>query len=288
MNILITGATGYLGSKLTNELLKSGHIIHCTIRDTVKINKQRLSKNTKIYEIEKIEINDIFRDNKIDCIIHCATNYGRGTKNNLLEMIDANIYFPLKILLAAKKYKVKYFINTDTALQSYVSEYSFTKKQFLNWLIFFSKDITVVNILLEHFYGPKDKESKFINYMINKLIKNKDISIPLTKGNQRRDFIYIDDVLSAYQCIIANLEKLDNKFNNISLGSNELISIKNLAIMIKDKCNNSKSTLKFGALPSRKSEQDSNADLTFITSLGWRKKYTLEKGIINTIELSKN
>ena len=288
MNILLTGATGYLGSKLKDELMKSEHIIHCTIRDIAKIHKHRFSKNIKIYDIRKIEINDIFEENKIDCIIHCATNYGRGSRNNFLEMMDSNIYFPLKILFAAKKYKVKYFINTDTALQPYVSEYSFTKKQFLNWLIFFSKDITVINILLEHFYGPKDKESKFVNYMINKLIKNKEISIPLTKGSQRRDFIYIEDVLSAYQCIISNLEKLNNKFNNIPLGTNELISIKHLAIMIKEKCNNNKSTLKFGALPSRENEQDSNADLTLITSLGWKKKYTLEEGITKTIRLSKH
>ena len=287
MHILITGATGYLGNKLVKELLLSGHQISCIVRNSSKLEEKAWLKDVKIFDVKNLKIINIFEGNNIECIIHCATSYGRDFED-LPKIIDANITFPLKILHASKKYGVKYFVNTDTALQAEVSEYSFTKKQFLNWLNFFSNDIKIINILLEHFYGPNDKDSKFINNMINRLKDNKNIKIPLTKGDQKRDFIYIDDVVSAYICIINNLPKFNKNFNNVPLGTNELISIKDLVLLIKDRCGNKRTVLDFGKIPSRVNEINSNADLALIKQLGWNQQYSLKDGISRTIKLTKS
>ena len=58
--------------------------------------------------------------------------------------------------------------------------------------VFFENGLCI-NIGLEHFYGPNDDDSKFVSYIIHNLL-NEVEKIDLTKGKQKRYFIYIDDV----------------------------------------------------------------------------------------------
>lgn len=61
-----------------------------------------------------------------------------------------------------------------------------------------NKQTKMINIKIEHMYGALDDENKFIYWLINKLKQNVE-KIDLTSGVQKRDFIYIDDIVSAYE-----------------------------------------------------------------------------------------
>ncbi len=75
------------------------------------------------------------------------------------------------------------------------------RKIFVEWLKYFSDRIKVVNLKLEHMYGPKDDDSKFVTWITNQMLNNIS-SIDLTEGTQKRDFIYIDDVVDAYMLML--------------------------------------------------------------------------------------
>jgi nucleoside-diphosphate-sugar epimerase len=89
------------------------------------------------------------------------------------------------------------------------------------------------NVVLEHFYGPGDDTSKFVTWVIRELLTNVD-HIDLTLGEQKRDFIYIDDVVSAFIAIIENESRFKKGFHQFEVGTNNLIEIRQFVNTVKN------------------------------------------------------
>jgi len=285
--ILLTGGTGYLGSKILKQLVDNGYniiLLKRSFSNPVRI-KEYINKIIS-YDIDLVPLERIFSENTVDTIVHCATNYGRG-ENDPLHVIEANLLLPLKLLELGKKYHVKSFINTDTILDKRINYYSLSKKQFKDWLIVYKQDYTCINVLLEHFYGAGDDATKFVTYIIHNLLKNVD-KIDLTKGEQRRDFIYIDDVVNAFEKIINSLDNFNQDFYEFEIGTNHPLSIKQFVELAKHLSGNKHTLLNFGALPYRENEvMNYNVNTSEISKLGWKCNSTVEEGLKKMIELEK-
>jgi nucleoside-diphosphate-sugar epimerase len=285
--ILLTGGTGYLGSKILKKLVDKGNniiLLKRSFSNPVRI--QEYINKIIIYDIDLIPLETIFRENNINTIIHCATNFGRD-ENDPLHVIEANLIFPLKLLELGKKYHIKYFINTDTILDKRINYYSLSKKQFKDWLFVYKQEYTCINVALEHFYGSGDDPTKFVTYIVRNLLKNVD-RIDLTKGEQKRDFIYIDDVVNAFVKIIKSLEKFSQDFYEFEVGTNSPISIKEFVELTKQLSGNQHTLLNFGAIPYRENEvMNYNVNTSEISKLGWKYTIPLEKGLKKMIESEK-
>jgi len=282
-SILLTGATGFLGSHLATRLLEEQYDVIIAKRsssDNFRI--KNIINDLKCYDVDEIEIDEVFTQ-KVDMIIHCATEYGRG-KSDITSMLEANLMLPLKLLECGKKNGVTCFINTDTVLDKYVGDYSFSKYQFKEWLKLKSKDIICINMALEHFYGPFDGKTKFISNIIDKLLHN-TLKIELTKGEQIRDFIYIDDIVSAYMTIIDNISTLSTGFHHYEIGTNHPITIKGCVELMKNISGNNSTLFNFGSIPYRENElMESLANTDKIRELGWKPQFSIEDGLRLTIE----
>lgn len=284
--ILITGVTGFLGSYLAEALLLKGCKVVALKRSTSSLRRiSRLASEIIFIDVETLDYDLFFqRFNSIDVIIHTATCYGRQ-QESVSDIFAANTEFPLRLLDAGARAGVKLFINTDTSLDKYLNIYALSKNHLLQWGKFFSmhKRIRFINFKLEHFYGPGDDPSKFATYIINSCLQNIP-ELKLTKGEQKRDFIYIDDVVSAYIIMLENDHKLNEAFTEVELGSGISISIKNFVEMVHHlSC--SHTSLNFGALPYREGEvMNSIADISVLSNLGWSCKYDLKTGLPIVIE----
>ena len=287
-NILITGATGFLGSNIIKELITENYNVIALKRsfsNTYRIDD--IADNINSYNIDQISLENIFAENKIDTIIHCATNYGRRDIEPL-SLIQANLTMPLQLLELGKKTRVNCFINTDTILDKRVSYYSLSKNQFREWLELYAKEMICLNVALEHFYGPYDDNTKFVSYIIESILNNAK-KIDLTEGEQERDFIYIDDVVDAFITIIKNIENLRKGFLRYEIGTGQSIKLKNFVKLVKSIVQNNDTVLNFGAIPYRENEvMSSKADITEICKLKWKPKYTLEEGLLRTISMEKD
>lgn len=283
--ILLTGATGYLGGYLSESFLNKDYKIIALALNKKEHYKFQNHKNVKLYYLDEISIEDIFKNENIDIIIHTATLYGRNNES-IISMQKANVEFPLKILLQAINH-AKLFVNTGTILQKNLNAYSLTKNHFEDWLSLYSDKIKCINLKLDHFYGPNDKSTKFIAWLIEQF-KNNVREINLTEGSQTRDFIYIDDVVSAFNTVVEKESRIPlGKLNTFEVGTNHKTSIKDMVLMIKKQIGNTTTKLNFGAIPYRKNEVlDYQLDTSGLHLLGWKPEYlTVGKGIQKVLEI---
>jgi CDP-paratose synthetase len=285
-NILLTGGTGFLGSHLIKPLINSGFSVILLKRTSSDI--RRIKEHIfqiKTYDIEKISLRDIFIENNIGMVIHCATDYGNKNTNNS-HLIQANILLPVTLLELAKEFKATRFINTDTILDAGNNAYALSKKQFNDWFQLYRDALCCINIRAEQFYGPDDDETKFITSVIKKLRQNAD-KIELTNGEQERGFTFIDDLTNAFLTIINATSDFKPGFNNYDVGTREKIKIKELVMLIKQNMGNTTTQLVFGAVPYRKNElMNYQLNIDEVTKLGWSSKISLAEGLMKTIKSS--
>ncbi len=285
--ILLSGATGFLGSHLLENFIKNGHKVIALVRSNSDLWRiKEFLPECRIYEIDKIPINKIFQESKIDLVVHTACSYGRSGES-LSSIIESNLNFGIQILETAVAHNVKTFINTDTLLPKDVNAYSLSKAQFADWLKFSSKDIQVINMRMEHMYGPKDDKNKFIPWLINKMISDKD-AIELTSGVQKRNFIYIEDILLAYNLVIQESNNLKN-YNDFDVASNHLIEVRYFVREIAKEIETRKGMdiqdrLNFGAKEYRENDiMQPEFDNEAIRELGWKPSVDYRQGINYTL-----
>ena len=239
--ILITGVTGFLGSYIANTLVEKGYdIIGLKRKGSDLFRIQNIVNKIDLINVDGLNFKNLFLAGPpISTIIHTATNYGRHNES-LSQINQTNVNFPIDLLDTASDHGLKVFLNTDTSLNKNLNSYTMTKYQFLNWGKFLSqkKNISFINFKVEHMYGPNDDVSKFSSYLIQSCIAHvKDL--PLTKGEQMRDFIHVADVVSAYLTVLKKVKTLGNGFHQYELGSGKAISIKDFSELVK-KLTNSK------------------------------------------------
>lgn len=278
--ILLTGATGYLGTHLAEHFLNKGYRIIALALNRSEQFKFDGHENVSVYYLNETKVTDIFDAEKVDIVIHTATLYGRCGEQDI-DMLKVNVEFPLTVLTAAAKHKTELFVNTDTILVKNINSYALTKAIFADWLSMYADKIKCVDMKLDHFYGPNDKPVKFIAWLTEQF-KNNVPEINLTEGSQTRDFIYIDDVVSAFDCVISHADKIPfDRLAVFEVGTNVKTSIKDLVWMIKKIMGNTVTRLNFGAVPYRKNEVlDYEINTLPLRMLGWKTCVKLKDGLM--------
>lgn len=291
MKILITGATGFLGSHLLPELIKKNHEIIIVKRSSS--NPWRIGNYLallKTYDSDTTAIEDIFRENKIEAILHLATDYGKSNNNNSTQMIQCNIELPTRLLKMATIYKSRVFINTHTSASAN-SEYTFysaSKNAFLEIIDYFAlnSDLKCINMQIENMYGEKGDNRNLISDILESIVNKKEI--PTSEGKQKRDFIYVKDVVNAYLRALDALESITENLSEFEIGTGKSISLREFVDTV-EKIAGCEIKVNWGALPYRKNEIfDSKANsIPAQKLLHWEPLTSLEEGLRKTIHWYK-
>ena len=294
MKICILGGTGYLGNKIIKSLLDLNNEIICVYRYNSKSNlKYKNETNVNYIVSDYVVLRELFSNNSFDCIINASCTYLRNSRID--DVVESNLIFPMRILsLAVENYyginsefnyyskndkhneKQLRFISIGTGLPDDFNIYTYTKKQFNKMGHFFSKEygLEFINVELENYFGENEPKNRFLPSVIEKLKNNEDI--PLTQGEQLRDFIYVKDVINAIMLLVN--KKDVPPYLDIPLGSGQAPSIKELITYIKE-IMHSKSELQFGKVPLRPNEPSSYANLAMYHMLGGKIEYSWQDGI---------
>lgn len=287
-SILLTGATGFLGSNLLKSFLSKGYKVVISKRSFSSISRiDGYLASVSYFDVDQVPVSDVFENYDIDVVVHTACSYGRRGED-VSELVKANVQFGLELIEAAIRKGVKTFVNTDSLLAKEVSPYSLSKSHFKEWLVQFTDKIQVINFRIEHMYGPGDDTRKFVPWLINQML-SEDQTIGLTSGLQQRDFIHIDDIVSAYNLVISKSDLMGN-WNEYDLGSGSLTTVKDFVTALAKALEVHKSLsivprLMFGQVPYRENEvMEPIVDIKALLHLGWKPEVSVFEGIKGIIE----
>jgi UDP-glucose 4-epimerase len=309
MKILITGGMGFVGSHLTEELLKNKHEIIVVTKSQKKRNN--LKKIVKQVILEQIDITNFgkiekcLKKHKPDVIIHLAgeTSHSKSFENPLKD-IDSNAKSTLFLLEKIREMKLECkfilgstFIVVGKPKKLPVNENSscnpttiygvnrLTSEQYCK-IYHEVYGMDTISFRITNSFGPREQiipKKNAVNFLIYQAFKGEKITI-FNDGEFFRDLIYISDVVSAIKIIM----KKGKSGELYWISSNKKIWFKNLGKILK-KITNSK--VKFVATPKYTKKVDVGnfiVDNTKLRSLGWKQKIPLEEGIKNTIKFFKD
>ncbi|EBD1251992.1 CDP-paratose synthase, partial [Salmonella enterica] len=218
---------------------------------------------------------------KPNIIINTIACYGRHNEP-ATALIESNILMPIRVLESISSLDAV-FINCGTSLPPNTSLYAYTKQK-ANELAAAIIDKVCgkyIELKLEHFYGAFDGDDKFTSMVIRRCLSNQPVK--LTSGLQQRDFLYIKDLLTAFDCIISNVNNFP-KFHSIEVGSGKAISIREYVETVKN-ITKSNSIIEFGVVKERANElMYSCADIAELEKIGWKREFSLVDALTEIIE----
>lgn len=284
--ILLTGATGFVGSHLLKYLVSGGYAVIVLKRTSSDLSRiEGYLDRIWMYDADRQGIEMAFQAHRIDVVMHLASSYGRDRRYK--NLIESNILFGVGLVEMAIAHGVSLFINTDTFFnsnspQSYLAEYTLSKRHFLEVLSLRRDEIKVANLKLHHVYGENDSPEKFSTWLYRELAAGVK-SIKLTWGTQLRDFVYIDDVVRAYEIVMLANEMYDSMTNfNVCTGKKHTVrrfSELMAAEILGDEWK-AKKSLKFGAKPTNPDElRDVDNDNRRLVEIGWLPRFELAEGL---------
>ena len=291
-SFVLTGGAGFVGSYIVRELLKKNMAIYLLVRKKTNLSRlEDIKGQLTFFKINEIE--HIFKNNRIDGIIHLATSYGRKGET-LTDIINTNINLPIKLLEMSQNNGTKFFLNTDTFYESKMKFkdslqfYTLTKEHFKLYAkrLCSLNNINFINIKLFHVYGDDDDETKFIPQMISMMLSPSP-SLNFSSGKQKRDFVHVLDISKAYVLIIKHLKEKQYMYKNFELGTGKTISLRSL-IKKAYELSKSKQKLIFSNKYNNNNEpRKIKADLKNINNLGWKPQISIEGGLKKLIKNEK-
>ena len=259
MNILVTGAAGFIGFH-TCLSLQTKHKVYgldnLNNYYDVNLKKSRLKilKKNKDFEFLKTDIqnknlHNKFKRIKLDIIINLAAQAGvRHSLKDPFSYIDSNILGQINLLEFAKKIKIKKFIYASSSsvyggnekmpfsvkhrVDKPISLYAASKKSTELLAECYSHLFKIKCIGLRFFtvYGPWGRPDMATFIFTKKILENKKINI-FNYGNMKRDFTYIDDIVKGIRGAV-NL-KGDYKHKIYNLGNNKPEDLKRFISIIE-------------------------------------------------------
>lgn len=227
-------------------------------------------------------------DLPLKAAVHVATAYGHD--GNLAQVVESNLLLPLRLLDHCRTVGCAHFLNTDTFFGKsqfeypYMKAYIKSKRDLIAWAKLAcdaQADLCFSSLRLEHVYGEGDSPRKFVPDLVARL-QNRQPEIPLTFGNQERDFIHVSDVARAFACVLDLGPNAPKGVTEYEVGTGRAIPLRQL---VETACEvtGSSSRLCFGALPHRQGEiMYSVADTRRLAALGWRSTVSLREGLQRT------
>lgn len=249
--ILVTGASGFIGSSLCSELAKLGAVVQTLVRPGNPDNPTGLGPNVKsclgVIQDEEAIGEFVARS---DFVFHLAGLVGPGNcDGDIHGAIQNNVTGTLSVLQAMRTYKVPgVFLSVANVRDG--SVYSITKATAERFCLMFNKEhrTKMAVCRLTNVYGPGQNlnSGKLIVSNISKAKKSQPLSLFGT-GEQKLDFLYIDDAVSGLVELLSTHAKLDFS-KPIVIGSGVYHSVKNVLETIVDV---TKSNSKIEFLPKR-------------------------------------
>lgn len=331
MNILVTGCAGFIGSSVSQKLLERGDTVYGidNLNDyyDVSLKLARLDQikghDSFIFNQFDItnydEITSLFKDCKIDRVIHLAAQAGvRYSLENPFAYIDANIQGFINILEACRHFNVEHLVfassssvygaNTSMPFSVHdnidhpLSLYAATKKsnELMAHTYSYLYQLPTTGLRFFTVYGPWGRPDMSLFMFTKNIIEGKPIDV-FNNGHHARDFTYIDDIVTGVIGVCDKVATVNAEWSSdepdpgtsmapyrlYNIGNNQPVQLMDYIHLIEDNIGR-KAEINFlplqpGDVPKTYADID---DLE--RDINYRPETSIEKGIANFVNWYKD
>jgi len=291
--ILVTGASGFIGSHLCRRLCRGGMEVHAISR-TKPANPEKGVHwwHGDLAEIATVQ--DLLAAVKPEVIFHLAGHVvGARDLDAVMSTFRSNLMSTVNLLTVAGQIGCRRIVITGSleepeqgdpeAVPS--SPYAAAKWAGSAYARMFHALYKLPVVILRVFmvYGPAQRDlRKLIPYVILSLLRGE--APKLTSGQRPVDWIYVEDVVEG---LLAAAQAADVDGRTIDIGSGELVPIRTVVEQLVRLIDPQLKPL-FGALPERPLEQVRVANIARAHAMmGWKPITPLEEGLKHTVEWYK-
>lgn len=313
---LITGGAGFIGSSLSEKLIKEGSRVvaidnFCDFyNSTIKENNvKELIKNFN-FKLYRNDIRDreavkkIFEENNIDIVMHLAAMAGvRPSIENPVLYQEVNCMGTQNILEEMKAHNVKNLVMASSSsvygnckevpfkenmiVDFAISPYAATKKanEVMTHVYHKLFDMNVIMLRFFTVYGPKQRPDLAINKFTRLMLEDKEIPM-FGDGTTSRDYTYIDDIVDGIIRSCNYVENNNDVYEILNLGNSSPVSLKEMINTIGQAIGVEP---KIKQLPMQPGDVDRTfADISKAKELiGYNPKTSFKEGIENFVEWYK-
>jgi UDP-glucose 4-epimerase len=288
--ILVTGATGYIGSRLIERLVHSGADVHGVSRSA----QPEDARGVRWWHAD-LQESDVIAETvasvEPDVVFHLGGLVsGQPSPELVLSTIRTNLLSTIGVLESARQVGCRRVLTTASMVEPELgphedpssSPYSASKWASWGYTRMFHAlwDVPAAVLRLGLVYGPGQSDpGKLIPYVVTTLLDGGSPS--LTSGGDQFDWVYIDDVVEA---LILAAVAPDIEGDTVEIGSGQLTSVREIVEQLA-RIANPEAQLSFGAVPDRPLPPPARVANTEHTLqvLEWEATTPLDKGLERTV-----
>ncbi len=292
MNILVTGGSGFLGKNLCRSLMQSGH----TVKNLDRKSWDGVETVTgDVMDQALVEQHMV----GIDAVFHLASYIEAGESVEMpRKYIENNVLGTLTVLEAMRKLGVKKFLFSSSAaiygepLRTPIKEddrtlpinpYGMTKLAMEGLVSSYVYTYGMTGVALRYFnlYGPGEDhqpETHAIPRFISQIMHDEEVTV-WGDGKNKRDYIYIDDVVSAHLMAL----QLPQGYHYMNLSGKNATEVQQIIAYLEKIMGKTAKVKNFPPRPGDPVELFADASKAKEV-LGWEPKVELEDGLKKTVE----
>lgn len=287
--VLITGSSGFIGSKVVDELLNRGYEVHSLAYDILPTTNKNLIQH-KMNLLNSEEIKNFFSNNSFNYLLHLAWYTGEKChvhNSNIDWFISTLTLLKVfaesggKVFLGAgscSEYEYKYgYLTEDFTPTDPQTLYGNSKNAVYNVAKVFCKqnDIDFKWARIFNLYGPNEKSKRLMPSVIRSCLNGEDVKV--SDCLKYQDYLYVEDTANAIVDVFES--ELDNAVN---ICSGRPVQLRTIVNKIAE-FTNFKGNILWGAIPAAFEDEVVVGNNKKLKSIGWSPKYSLDDGLKLTI-----
>ena len=302
--ILITGASGFVGANLTMYFCGLGYDIHALVRLKSSTNRlQHILKNICLHQADlgnARRLKTVVKKIKPNYILHTAAFGGYPGQVDSRKSIDVNFIGTVNLFNACADIDFDLFINSGSSSEYGLKKQKMRETDYLEPITAYGVSKAAGTLYLQSLslrdnrpittlrlfspYGYYDGISRLIPSVILSCLKGQQPR--LASSRNVRDFIFIEDVLSAYEKTIRNAALA--KSNIINIGSGVQRSSMEVVSLIMRLCGSRVNPVWDVIKNTRIEPVHWQADISKAKQIiDWQPRFSLENGLARTIKWYK-
>ena len=205
-SVLITGATGFIGSHLVRRLVEQGAKVTVVVRPGSITSGLPEGVERIVHDGTTTGLVEAVRRVRPAVAFHLAARYvGEHSPDDVVGLVQDNVTFSTQVFEALASAECRGVVNAGTGWQHQtaapdcpVNLYAATKQAVQAILAFYAGATSLRSVTLKLFdtYGPGDRRPKLFSVL--RRASEDGVPLQMSKGEQLVDLVYIDDVVTAF------------------------------------------------------------------------------------------